>query len=319
MQNKKEMNERMSEYALRTFGLTKNFGYKIAVNQLSINIRRGDIYGFIGPNGSGKTTAMKLVLGLLNPSGGMIELLGTAGNRKMLKRVGSLIESPGLYTDCTAYENMKRFSILCGGSENEISYLLSMVGLAGIGNKKVKSFSLGMKQRLGIAIALLGHPELLVLDEPVNALDPMGMKGVRDMIMDINKQMGVTFFISSHLLGELEKISTVYGIINQGMLVEELTREQLDERCADNLHICCSNPQKALKIILEKFGSNRYEIHDNFLDIWTDVRQAAHINRELVTADILVSEISVTKARYEDYFLSRMGNMNVGGGVGQYV
>ena len=309
----------MSEYALRTFGLTKKFGYKLAVNQLSINIKRGDIYGFIGPNGSGKTTAMKLVLGLLNPTSGMVELFGTKGDSSVKRKVGSLIESPGLYPECSAYENMKRFSILCGGSDAEINYLLNMVGLAGTGSKKVKSFSLGMKQRLGIAVALLGHPELLLLDEPVNALDPMGMKGVRDMITDINRQMGVTFFISSHLLGELEKISTVYGIINQGMLVEELTREELDMRCADNLQICCSDPQRAIKLILDKYGASRYEIHDNCIDIWTDIRQAAHVNRELVTADILVSEISVTKARYEDYFLSRMGNMNVGGGVGQYV
>ena len=308
----------MSEYVLRTLGLTKKFGAVTVVNSLNLNIRKGDIYGFIGPNGAGKTTVMKAVLGLLKTSAGEIELFGQTGNVSGLRKVGSLIESPGLYTEATALENMKRFSILCGGTDEDIRQLLGAVGLAEVGNKRVKTFSLGMKQRLGIAIALLGRPELMVLDEPVNGLDPMGMKAMRDLIQYINKEMGVTFFISSHLLGELEKISTVYGIINRGILVEEITAEELERRCTKSLKIKCSDPKSAADIICTKFGGTPFQIHDDTLDIVFDINRSASVNKLLVDSGIWVSELGINIMSYEDYFLTRMGTMDVGRGVGQY-
>ena len=176
----------VEEFVLQTRGLTKRFGRKIVVNNLNLNIKKGDIYGFIGPNGAGKTTVMKVILGLLFANSGEVSLFGEPQNIRNLKRVGSLIEAPGLYGNCTAYENMKRFSILGGGTDKEIHELLELVGLKEATYKKAKTFSLGMKQRLGIAIALLGNPEFLILDEPVNGLDPMGMKDVRDIILRIN-------------------------------------------------------------------------------------------------------------------------------------
>ncbi len=308
----------MEEYVLRTYGLTKKYGNKIVLNNVNLGIKKGDIYGFIGPNGAGKTTAMKAILDLVTPSEGAIELFGMPRTSGSLNRVGSLIEAPGLYTACTAYENMKRFSIICGGTDEDIRFYLRMVGLEGVGNKKVGAFSLGMKQRLGIAIALLGNPELLILDEPVNGLDPMGMRDVRDIIQFINKERGVTFFISSHLLGELEKISNVYGIINCGMLLEEITAEELEARCGFNVVVKCSEPEKALSVLKEKFSIENITVDNNTLTIPADPALSAKINTELVTSGVMVSELGINRISYEEYLLNRMGMLNVGSGVGQY-
>lgn len=304
----------MDEYVLRTINLTKRFGQKNVVDHLNLNIKKGDIYGFIGPNGAGKTTAMKLVLSLLDPTSGEIELFGKRNNRQALRKVGSLIEAPGLYTNCTALENMRRFAILCGGTETEIIELLRMVGLGMVGNQKVKSFSLGMKQRLGIAIALLGHPELFVLDEPVNGLDPMGMRDVRDIILRINQQMGVTFFISSHLLGELEKISTVYGIIRQGVLSEEITAAELANMRKNshagslgNIRVRCSRPEDAAELLRQNFGFMQIKIMGEVVDIQADISASAEINKALVLAGIDVMELGTNNIGYEDYFIQRMG------------
>lgn len=309
----------MEQYVLRTLDLTKRFRAKTVVDHLNISIRRGDIYGFIGPNGAGKTTAMKVVLGMLTPTSGTFELFGQPQNQKALRRVGSLIESPGLYTDCTAWENMKRFSILSGGTDVEIQNILGLVGLLEVGKKKVKYFSLGMKQRLGIAISLLGNPEMLILDEPVNGLDPMGMKDVRDTILRINREMGVTFFISSHLLGELEKISTVYGIINKGILTEQITAEELSRLCVRSIRLRCSEPPAAADIIRQTFGIQKIMFTGDGLEVGADPSFAAELNKTLVMSGISVMELTTKSMSYEDYFLNKMGMYDVGGGVGQYV
>ncbi len=309
----------MEEYTLRTYELTKCFGGKIAVNHLSMNIKKGDVYGFIGPNGAGKTTAMKVILDLLTPTSGMIELFGTPRTNGSLRRVGSLIEAPGLYPNCTAYENMKRFSIICGGTDKDIEFYLRMVGLEMSGNKKVRAFSLGMKQRLGIAVALLGNPDLLILDEPVNGLDPMGMRDVRDIIHFINKEYGVTFLISSHLLGELEKVANVYGIINQGVLLEELSSEELDKRCGSKISVTCTEPQKACTTVKQLFGIDSVSFSDAGIIIEAPPTISARVNSELVKSGIEVSRLEIISKSYEDYLLERMGMLNVGSGVGQYV
>lgn len=308
----------MEEFVLRTFGLTKKFGNKIAVNNVSLNIRRGDIYGFIGPNGAGKTTAMKVVLDLMRPTMGEIELFGKMKNKAALIHVGSLIESPGLYTSCSAYENMKRFSILFGGTDDDIAYFLRMVGLEGVGKKKVGIFSLGMKQRLGIAIALLGNPEFLVLDEPVNGLDPMGMKDIRDILTFINREKGTTIFISSHLLGELEKMATVYGIINCGTLIEEITISELEKRCSGSIIVRCSEAPRAAALVRENFGIDNIQITDGQILISAPPAISARVNEVLVKSGIFVSELGIQKISSEEYFLNRMGSLNVGMGVGQY-
>ncbi len=303
----------MDEYILQTKGLTKRFGRKVVVNNLDLNIRKGDIYGFIGPNGAGKTTVMKVILGLLFANSGEVSLFGEPQNIRNLKRVGSLIEAPGLYGNCTAFENMKRFSILSGGTDSEIHEILELVGLREATYKKAKTFSLGMKQRLGIAIALLGNPEMMILDEPVNGLDPMGMKDVRDIILRINQERGVTFFISSHLLGELEKISTVYGIIRYGVLAEEITARELAEKCGKSIILRCSDVQRAAEIITAEMEIPQVFINaaESKVNINTEVSRAGEINTKLVKAGLEVSELGVISTSYEDYFLQKMGPVNV--------
>ncbi len=303
----------MEEFVLQTHGLSKRFGRKLVVNDLDLNIKKGDIYGFIGPNGAGKTTVMKVILGLLFATAGSVSLFGESQNIKNLRRVGSLIESPGLYGNCTAFENMKRFSILSGGTDLEIHEILELVGLREATYKKVRTFSLGMKQRLGIAIALLGNPELMVLDEPVNGLDPMGMKDVRDIILRINQERGVTFFISSHLLGELEKISTVYGIIRYGVLTEEITAEALAEKCGKSIILRCNDVQRAAQIVTEEMQIPQVLINEaeGKLNIAAEISRSAEINTKLVKAGLEVSELGVLSTSYEDYFLQKMGPVNV--------
>lgn len=296
------------ELILRTTNLTKSYGLKKAVNSLNMTIHKGDIYGFIGKNGAGKTTLMKMVLGLTLPDCGEIELFGEKENLdKNRKRIGSLIEEPGLYKGCTAFENMKRFAILFDASDEEINSLLISVGLGDVGKKTVKEFSLGMKQRLGLAIALLGNPEFLVLDEPINGLDPEAIKEVRDTIIKINKERGVTFLISSHLLSELSKIATVYGIINEGILVEEISAENLEKECQTYLKITVDNPNKAIEILKKELFIESYSINENTVLLFEKTELSSYINTLLVTQGIKVSELTLSKRGYEDFFIERIG------------
>ena len=258
------------ETVLRTQSLTKRFREKVAVNKVNITIERGDIYGFIGKNGAGKTTTMKLILGLNFPDEGKIEYFGGTPPEKACRKIGSLIEAPGLYKNCTAYENMKRFSILSGGTDKEIKDRLRLVGLGNTGNKKAGEFSLGMRQRFGIAIALLGDPEFLILDEPINGLDPEGIREIRDVIASLNRERGVTFLISSHLLDELAKVVTKYGILSGGVLQEEITAKQLEERCRSGLKITVDNIAKALSVLEGRIGRSNIGIAGRSLIFQSD-------------------------------------------------
>lgn len=258
------------ETVLRTQSLTKRFREKVAVNKVNITIERGDIYGFIGKNGAGKTTTMKLILGLNFPDEGKIEYFGGTPPEKACRKIGSLIEAPGLYKNCTAYENMKRFSILSGGTDKEIKDRLRLVGLGNTGNKKAGEFSLGMRQRLGIAIAQLGDPEFLILDEPINGLDPEGIREIRDVIASLNRERGVTFLISSHLLDELAKVVTKYGILSGGVLQEEITAKQLEERCRSGLKITVDNIAKALSVLEGRIGRSNIGIAGRSLIFQSD-------------------------------------------------
>lgn len=299
----------MDEYILRTVGLTKAFKDKIAVNNLSLNIKKGEIYGFVGKNGAGKTTAMKLVLDLQEPDAGVIELFGQTNSPAQRKKIGALIETPVLYPGYTAYDNLKAFSYLYGGDEKQIKDILNFVGLSDTGRKRVSQFSLGMKQRLGIGIALLGRPEFLVLDEPVNGLDPEGIKDVRELILRLNKENGMTIWISSHLLSELEKLATTFGIINNGILIEELTHDELIARCENRTEFVCSDPVKAAFLIKENFDIEA-KTSLNSVIIDTSGANPAVISKMLVLNDILVSEIKNTGINFEDYFITRLGDKN---------
>lgn len=295
------------EYIIETEGLTKKYGKRLCVNNISIHIAKGDIYGFIGRNGAGKTTAMRLILGLARPTSGKIKLFNSDDLNAQRKKIGSLIEAPGLYKRCSALENMKRFSILYGGDDKEIEELLSFVGLNGVGNKKVGQFSLGMKQRLGIAIALLGNPEVLILDEPVNGLDPAGIKEVRDLLLKLNKEKNVTIMISSHLLDELAKITTKYGIINNGVLVEEIDAQKLMERCKNNIVISCDRLQEAKELLESELKLTNISIVNDKLHIVDEIESTDEINTLLVKNDFKVHEITINKNSFEDYFIERLG------------
>ena len=217
------------DYILETRQLTKKFGNKLAVDHVDMHIRKGDIYGLIGKNGAGKTTIMRMMLSLAFPTSGEIYMFGKPITGTSDVKVGSLIEAPGIFKSYSAYDNLKAFCVLYGIDDAVIEPILRIVGLADTGKKKAGQFSLGMKQRLGIAIALLAEPEIIILDEPVNGLDPQGIADIRNLIKTLNEQYGMTIIISSHILSELEHTATRFGIVNDGQIVAELTTKDLIE------------------------------------------------------------------------------------------
>ena len=296
------------ESVLKTNGVIKKFGNNTILNGINININKGDIYGFIGKNGSGKTTFMRVVLSLTQKNDGEVVFFNDKKIEDVGLKVGSLIETPGLYKNASAYENLKRFSILYGADESKINELLELVGLANTGNRKAKDFSLGMRQRLGIAIALLGDPEFLLLDEPINGLDPEGIKEIRDVIVKLNKEKNITFLISSHLLDELSKIVTKYGILNNGVLLEEISAEELKEKCTNKLIIECDDPKKAKKILSSSVNEKDIIIKSNRLEILSNVEDAVKFNKELVKKDISVSALYPNYDSLEEYFMKRIGD-----------
>ena len=294
-------------YVIETTDLTKKFPNKLAVDNVSMHVERGDIYGLIGRNGAGKTTIMKMILGTLFPTSGWITLFSDNDLNKQRRKIGSLIEAPGLYRGCTAYENMKRFSILYGGTDEDIKKLLKFVGLEDTGKMKVGHFSLGMKQRLGIAVALLGDPEVLILDEPINGLDPSGIKEIRDIIVKLNKQKNVTFVISSHLLDELGKIATRYGILSDGKLVDEISAEELQERCKTCLIIEVNDKEKALQVLKDANLLGNHVINQGKLLMYEHFEDPSLINETLVKAGLKVNSLSFSNNGFEDYFIERLG------------
>lgn len=294
-------------WVVATDNLTKTYGKKTVLDHVSLHVAQGDIYGFIGKNGAGKTTLMKLLLGMSQPTAGSLQLFGSTKLNAERRRIGALIEAPALYKNCSAYENMKRFAILAGASDQEINEILQFVGLGDVGKKKAGKFSLGMKQRLGIAIAMLGHPELLVLDEPVNGLDPEGIKEIRDLLLRLNREQGVTVLVSSHLLDELAKITTRYGIINQGRLVEEVTAAELHARCQQKLRVVTDQPAAAAKVIKKLAPKANLITGDNILDVVGATVDSATVNQHLVQAGISVQGITFAADNMEDYFIERMG------------
>ncbi len=293
-------------YVIETNNLIKTYGAKRAVDRVSVHIGKGEIYGLIGKNGAGKTTLMKTILGLTFQDEGEIRLFDSVELNKQRARIGALIENPGLYTSETAYGNLKLFGMLTGNCDEEINNILKLVGLEGAGRKKVKAFSLGMKQRLGIAIALLGNPELLVLDEPVNGLDPSGIKEVRDLLLDLNSK-GVTVFISSHLIDELGKIATKFGIMRDGALVEEITKDELLSACTSFIEITVDDAEAARRVIAEKVNGAEVKVENGVVRVDGDEISTAELNRMLAAADISVSELKHEKVSFEDFFIQRMG------------
>ena len=300
----------MSEILLQTHALTKQYGHQKAVDNVDIHIKKGAIYGFIGRNGAGKTTCMRMICGLAKPTSGDIEMFGYSGNdlTNVRSRVGCLIETPGLYPNLSAQENLKLKCKLFGiNKKGYTEEILRKVGLSDVGKKKTKNFSLGMKQRLGIGLALVGEPDLLVLDEPINGLDPQGIAEVRETIQNLCSQQDMTVFISSHILEELSKLATDYGIINNGSLIQEITREELLNKCSDKISINVDNPNKAVPV-LDGMGFTNYMIMDqNHIDVYERLNESAALNEKLVKSGVSVSQIAVTGMELETYFLNLTG------------
>lgn len=296
------------EYALRTKNLSKKFSKKLTVDSVNINIRKGDIYGLIGKNGAGKTTLIRTIVGLAAPTAGEIELFESTDLRKQRYKIGTVIESPAVYPNFTAKQNLIAQQKLFGKTDiNEINQILEIVGLADTGKKKAKNFSLGMKQRLAIAISLIGNPEFLVLDEPINGLDPAGIKDVRDLILKLNKENNITVLISSHILGELAKIATRYGVICNGKLVDEFTPQELQSRVRKCLTVSVDNTELAGKIIEENLNTKNYEIKsDKLICLYDNIDESSKVNTLLVTNGVIVNSINTTGDDYEPYLIKLM-------------
>lgn len=305
------MDRKQENYAVETAALTKRYKNKAAVNKVDLKVREGAIYGFIGRNGAGKSTTLKMLCGLAEPTEGDIKLFGKPVNDPAAaRRIGCLIESAGLYPNMTARQNMIMKAKCMGlADEKSVERILAVTGLSETGNKKAKHFSMGMKQRLGVALALLGNPDLLILDEPINGLDPEGIREIRQLIWQLNEE-GKTFIISSHILGELSRISTHYGIIKDGNLIEQVSREELERKCKDYFQIEVNDVKRALPLIMEHIPDIRPEVYDNRIIRLYDLKEGAELNWLLVENKIQVYSSGFHHMDLEEYFLNRMDGID---------
>ena len=293
--------------AIEIKGLTKNFGQKQALKGLNMTVPEGAIYGFIGENGSGKSTTEKLICGLIHPSDGQIKLYGrTHTDADVRAKMGVLIESPGCFQNLTVWKNMKLQAANLGikNAEQEIVRILKMVRMEGAASNKYKNCSLGMKQRIGIAMALLGNPTLLVLDEPINGLDADGMRIMREILCDLAQNHGVTIVISSHILGELEKIATHYGIIRGGKMLKEMTAGELEAGCRTYTALQAKEMNRAKAILSCKY-SRVEEDENDYIRVY-DVATPEEIVIHLYENGILISEIKTAKIGLEEYYIDLM-------------
>lgn len=267
------------EYALETRALCKQYKHFKALSDLTMHVPKGAIYGFVGKNGAGKTTLIRLITGLQEPSSGEYCLYGVHNSSKDLakvrKRTGAVVETPSVYMDMTAEENLKMQFITLGmPSFDGIDDLLKLVGLSGTGKKKVKNFSLGMRQRLGIAIALSGNPDFLILDEPVNGLDPQGIIEIRELILKLNRQMGITVLISSHILDELFRIATHYGFIDRGRIVKEISAKELEATCKKKIMVTVSDTVSFARAA-ERLHIGYGIVDDSVAELYDDIQITA--------------------------------------------
>lgn len=304
----------MKKVVLKTYNITKKYGEQLAVDNVNMTIKKGDIYGFIGQNGAGKTTLIRLITGLIHKSGGEIELLGANEENELNKArtmVGSLIESPSFYTNMTARENLEVSRLVRNiPGKKCIDEVLELVGLKDVEKKKVKNFSLGMRQRLGIANALMGNPKLIILDEPINGLDPMGIVEIRELLKKINKEKDMTILISSHILSELSELATTYGIISNGKLIEEITAKQLSEKCRQYIDLRVDDTARAVILLERELGISDYEVlEDSNIKVFSNLDNVGEVNSLLSRSGIIVESISVKGENLEEYFMNKVGGV----------
>lgn len=293
-------------------GLSKKYKKQMAVDSVDMHIQRGDIYGFVGENGSGKTTVIRLITGLIFPCSGEFELFGISNRSAQIRtarsRVGAIVESPSIYMNMSAYDNLKTQCAILGVHDDEkIRSVLHDVGLESLydDKKHASNFSLGMRQRLGIAMALLGEPEFLILDEPMNGLDPAGIVDIRELILKLNRERGITFLISSHILTELALVATKYGIISKGKLIKEITAEQLHNECAKTTAITADDPQK-LADIVKGCVDNRLEYTPTGVKVIGYVELTALLST-IIGSGVKILSVNCSETSFEEYYLSVIG------------
>ncbi len=299
----------MDNIVLRVKNLTKTYGEKTALKDVSFTVERGRIYGFIGENGAGKTTAIRAITGLSCPTGGSVELFGMSGAKGLeqaRRRTGCLVERPILSLNRTAFENLKMQQMLFGRKDDgRIGQVLQRVGLGDVMHKKAKDFSLGMKQRLGIAQALINSPELLIPDEPVNGLDPMGMVDVRNLLRSLCEDDGITIVISSHILAELYQLVTDYIIISHGQIVECLSKKELDEKCTSYILLGTPKPEQAAAVLKSR-GVESAELSDGTIRIYDELSTET-VAEWLFEAGILATLLMRHEQSLENYYMELLG------------
>ena len=296
----------MSNCVITTTGLTRRFGRLTAVDGIDLAVERGSVYGFLGPNGAGKTTTIRLLLGLINPHAGQVRLFDRPlqdGRIELLRRVGALVESPSLYPHLTGRENLEVTRRLIAGKRQRIAEVLRIVRLEEVADRLVKGYSTGMKQRLGLALALLGEPELLILDEPTNGLDPAGIREMREFIRRLPQEHGITVFLSSHLLSEVEQMATHIGIIDKGRLLFQGTPDELQAQLNSQLKLGVDRPDEAARVLMQAGWSVRPNGGDRLCVAVNGQSDVAMINAQLTGGGVNVFQLSLEQPSLEDIFL----------------
>ncbi len=298
------------EYILETENINKKYGQFNALNNLNMHIPKGAIYGLIGKNGAGKTTLIRIICGLQKVTSGKYTIYGISDNSRKIvearKRLGGIVETPSICLDMTAEDNLKeQYKIIGLPSYDNLEEILKLVKLNDTGKKTAKHFSLGMKQRLGLAIALVGNPDLLILDEPINGLDPEGIIEIRELILRLNKEKGITFLISSHYLDELSKIATFYGIIDKGRIIKEIDKNELEQNFRKKTQITITNLKECVKYLEEKRLSYKV-ISDNTIDIYEKIN-VSELVIELSKRNCTVNDYQEKGESLENYYLNLIG------------
>ena len=302
----------MQEAILTTKNLTKKYKNISALSDINMALKQGEIYGLVGKNGAGKTTLLRVITGQAFATAGEISLFGVtsnAGLNKERNRIGAIVETPSFYSYMTGIQNLEYYRIQRGiPGKHCADEALSEVGLSDAGNKKYKNFSLGMKQRLGLALASMSKPELLLLDEPINGLDPFGIVEIRNLLLKLNREKNITILISSHILSELTNLVTYYGFINNGKMIKQLTNEELSRECNKYLELKVENTEKMAVLLETELGCSSYKVTpDNAIHIYEYLDQPAKISELAVCHGIGLNSINVKEVNLENYFIQLVG------------
>lgn len=296
----------MNNTVIKLRDISKKRGQTEILNHLNMTVYQKDIYGFIGQNGAGKSMTMKIIMSLIKETQGQLELFDSLDNQINRSRIGAIIENPAFYPYMTAYENLKYYVQYKGIVEiNSIEKVLKMVGLENVRKKKYKNYSLGMKQRLGLALALINNPDLLILDEPLNGLDPQGIVELREILSHLNKKYGITMLISSHILDELEMIATRYGFIHQGQMIEEITAEKLQEKLKKYISLDVENIGLASITLEQKLHTENFKVMDDHtIYLYDFVNESSLVATTLIQEGVILNKMNISNVSLENYYLS---------------